>query len=55
MPTPARFNNDRNAFQNELNNWNKQEKFYQMKIDSLNDNSNMFTWSIFLKNGTVIG
>lgn len=55
MPTPVRFNNDRNAFQNELNNWNKQEKFYQMKIDSLNDNSNMFTWSIFLKNRTVIG
>ena len=55
MPTPERFNNDRNAFQNALNDWNKQAKFYQTKINSLNDNSNMFTWSIFLKNGTVIG
>ena len=55
MPTPERFNDDRNAFQKALNDWNRQEKFYQMKIDSLNDNSNMFTWSIFLKDGTVIG
>lgn len=55
MPTPERFNNDRNAFQNALNDWNKQAKFYQTKINSLNDNSNMFTRSIFLKNGTVIG
>ena len=55
MPTPDRFNGDRNAFQIALNDWNKQEKFYQMKIDSLNDNSNMFTWSIFLKDGTIIG
>lgn len=55
MPTPERFNNDRNAFQNALNDWNKQAKFYQTKINSLNDNSNMFTWSVFLKNGTVIG
>lgn len=55
MPTPERFYGDRNAFLKALNDWNMQEKFYQMKIDSLNDNSNMFTWSIFLKNGTVIG
>ena len=55
MPTPERFNGDRNSFQSSLNDWSKQEKFYQMKIDSLNDNSNMFTWSIFLKDGTVIG
>ena len=48
MPTPSRFNGDRNVFLESLNNWDKQKVFYQKKIDNLDNNSNMFTWSIFL-------
>lgn len=55
MPTPGRFEGDRKAFLEALNNWEKQEKFYKKKIDCLGENSNMFTWSIFLKSGEVIG
>lgn len=55
MPTPERFHGDREAFQKSLNDWEKQQKYYQMKIDMLNENSNMFTWSIFIKDGPVIG
>ena len=43
---------------NQLTDWNKQEPFYENKIESIksNDNSQKFTWSIFLKDtNTVIG
>lgn len=55
MATPTRFNNNRQAFQESLNNWEKQKIFYQNKINNLNSNDYIFTWSIFLKNGEVIG
>ena len=55
MAIPSRFNNDREAFEKELNVWEKQKKWYQLKIDNLNNDSDKYTWSIFLKNGEVIG
>lgn len=56
FPTPKRFNGDRDAFLKELNDWHIQEKWYKLKVESLNDDSNIFTWSIFLKDtGEVIG
>ncbi len=55
MSIPTRFNNDREAFEQELNDWEKQKKWYQLKIDNLEEDSDKYTWSIFLKNGEVIG
>ena len=52
--TPKRFNN-REEFIKELNIWNKQKEFYQKKIDNLDSNDYKYTWSIFLKDNTVIG
>ena len=48
----------RKIFMDQLTDWNKQEPFYENKIESIksNDNSQKFTWSIFLKDtNTVIG
>ena len=47
----------RKIFKEQLNNWNRQEPFYEKKIKSIQDgeNSQKFTWSIFLKDGTIIG
>lgn len=55
MSIPSRFNNDRDAFEMELNDWDKQKKWYQRKIDNLDEDSDKYTWSIFLKSGEVIG
>ena len=55
MNIPDRFNNDRKAFQESLDDWSKQEKFFKRKIDNAEEDSDKYTWSIFLKNGTVIG
>ena len=55
MSIPARFNNNREAFEHELNDWELQKKWYQLKIDNLDEDSDKYTWSIFLKNGEVIG
>lgn len=52
--TPKRFNN-REEFIKELNIWNKQKEFYQKKIDNLDSDEYKYTWSIFLKDNTVIG
>lgn len=47
----------RKIFMEQLNDWNRQEPFYEKKIASIinGDNSQKYTWSIFLKNGTPIG
>lgn len=47
----------RKIFMEQLNDWKRQEPFYKNKIESINleDNSQKFTWSIFLKNGEPIG
>ncbi len=55
MSIPERFNNDRKLFQESLNDWSKQEKFFRKKIDNLNNDSDKYTWTIHLKDGTVIG
>ena len=46
----------RKIFQTQLNDWKRQEPFYNQKIINIQkgNNSQKFTWSIFLKN-TVIG
>lgn len=47
----------RNIFLEQLNDWERQHPFYEKKIVDINngENSQMFTWSIFLKDGTIIG
>lgn len=47
----------RKIFINQLNNWDRQQPFYERKIEAINleDNNQKFTWSIFLKNGEPIG
>jgi len=47
----------RKIFIDQLNDWKRQKPFYEKKIESINaeDNSQKFTWSIFLKSGEVIG
>lgn len=47
----------RKIFLTQLNDWERQAPFYEKKIVSINngDDSNKFTWSIFLKSGEVIG
>lgn len=71
FPTPDRIFNKNNLkkdniedlkqarmiFMNQLNDWNRQQPFYEKKIASINseDNSQKFTWSIFLKSGEPIG
>lgn len=47
----------RKIFLEQLNDWDRQKPFYEKKIESINneENSQKFTWSIFLKNGEPIG
>ena len=47
----------RKIFQEQLNDWERQKPFYEKKIIDINngENNQIFTWSIFLKDGTVIG
>lgn len=47
----------RMIFQKQLNDWERQKPFYKEKIRSIKngDNSQKFTWSVFLKSGEVIG
>lgn len=47
----------RRIFQEQLNDWERQQPFYERKIVDINNGANnqMFTWSIFLKDGTIIG
>ena len=47
----------RKIFQEQLNDWDRQKTFYEKKITNIQneENSQKFTWSIFLKDGTIIG
>lgn len=47
----------RALFMEQLNDWERQKPFYDKKIESINkeENSQKFTWSIFLKEGEPIG
>ena len=47
----------RSIFLEQLNDWQRQEPFYIKKIEDINneENNQKFTWSIFLKDGTLIG
>ncbi len=47
----------RKIFMNQLNDWDRQTPFYEQKIVDIQngENSQKFTWSIFLKNGEPIG
>lgn len=47
----------RKIFMEQLNDWDRQQPFYEKKIESINneDNSQKYTWSIFLKSGEPIG
>ena len=47
----------RKIFMEQLNDWERQKPFYEQKIETINkeDNSQKYTWSIFLKNGEPIG
>ena len=47
----------RKIFYEQLNDWERQEPFYEKKIIDIHsgENGHKFTWSIFLKNGPVIG
>lgn len=47
----------REIFMEQLNDWERQKPFYEQKIEVINeeDNSQKYTWSIFLKTGEPIG
>lgn len=47
----------REIFQEELNDWERQQPFYEQKIIGINngENNQKYTWSVFLHDGTVIG
>ena len=47
----------RRIFLEKLNNWEKQKPYFERKIEGIHngDNSQKFTWSVFLKSGEVIG
>ncbi|MDD4831535.1 MAG: GNAT family N-acetyltransferase [Bacilli bacterium] len=47
----------RRIFLDQLNDWERQNPFYEKKIEAINneDNDQKYTWSIFLKTGEVIG
>lgn len=47
----------RKIFMEQLNDWHRQKPFYENKIKTINeeDNSQKYTWSIFLKTGEPIG
>lgn len=46
----------REIFMEQLSDWNKQKPFYEKKIQSiqLQEDSQKFTWSIFLKNTNIV-
>lgn len=46
----------RHLFLQQLNNWEKQKPFYNKKIELINeqDNSQKYTWSIFLKDTNIV-
>ena len=52
--TPSRFKT-RREYQEALQNWESQKKWYYLKIDNLDKDSDRYTWSIFLKDNKVIG
>lgn len=70
FPTPDRiFNNNnlkkdnindlkeaRKIFMEQLNNWDRQEPFYEKKIESITkgEKSQKFTWSIFIKDTDIV-
>lgn len=47
----------RKIFEEQLNDWERQEPFYEKKIVDIQngENNQKFTWSIFIKNGNIIG
>ena len=47
----------RKIFIKQLNDWERQKPFYEKKIIQINagDNNQKFTWSIYLKDGNIIG
>lgn len=47
----------RKIFMEQLNDWERQQSFYEKKIKAINeeDNNQKYTWSIFLKTGEPIG
>ena len=47
----------RKIFMEQLNDWERQQPFYEKKIEAINeeDNRQKYTWSIFLKTGEPIG
>ncbi len=47
----------RKIFMEQLTDWERQQPFYEKKVISINneEESQKYTWSIFLKDGTVIG
>lgn len=47
----------RKIFMEQLNDWDRQQPFYEKKIESIvnGENSQKFTWSIFTKEGEPIG
>jgi len=47
----------RSIFLEQFNDWNRQQPFYEKKIVNIQngDNNQKFTWTIFLKNGELIG
>lgn len=50
------FNEARRIFLSELKDWERQEPFYKAKVDAVKnqDNSQKFTWSIFLKGTNIV-
>ena len=46
----------RKIFMEQLSDWNRQEPFYEKKIESIKngEDSNKFTWSIFLKDTDIV-
>lgn len=46
--TPSRFET-RKEYQEALQDWESQKKWYYLKIDNLDKDSDMYTWTIFLK------
>ena len=50
--TPGRFKT-RREYQVALQDWGAQKKWYYLKVDNLDKDSDMYTWSIFLKEKNI--